>query len=105
MSYAGGGGPNDALIVMQQGHQAPARIVEMVREAQEGHRLRFRLTFIATWVAIIGVLAALFAFLGHFNIDFLIANAPFVLGAVPLVIGIAIASILLAIVFAVLGAL
>jgi polar amino acid transport system permease protein len=94
-----------ALAALREAHQAPERVVELVRQAQAGNLLRFRLVFIATWLSIIGVLGALFVFQGRFNFDFLAANAPYILAAVPITIVIAVASILLAIVFALMGAL
>lgn len=105
MSGAGGGGPNDALVAMREGHRAPDSIVRLVRDADAGHRRRFRLLFALTWLAIIGGLALLFVGPGHFDTGFLVAQAPYILGGIPLTIFIAVASIALAIVFAVLGAL
>jgi polar amino acid transport system permease protein len=105
MSYAGGGGPDAALIALQQGHRAPDGIVRLVREAEAGSRMRFRILFITTWVVIIGGLALLFIFPGKFDTSFLLAQAPYILAAIPLTIFIAVASIALAIVFATAGAL
>ena len=106
MSEAGGTKQEAAeLVALQQGHRAPEGIVRLVREADAGQRLRFRLVMVGTWVLIIGALAALFIGPGHFDTTFLLDNAPYILGAIPLVIFIAVASILLAIVLAVLGAL
>jgi polar amino acid transport system permease protein len=94
-----------ALEVLRQGHQAPERVVELVRRAQAGNRLRFRLLFFATWFGIIGGLGALFVFAGRFDFQFLAENAPYILAAIPITIVIAVSSILLAILFALMGAL
>src|SRR3954470_9940394 len=107
MTVAGGSEADRvaALIALQQGHRAPDAIVRMVSDAEAGHRLRFRLLFALTWIVIIGGLALLFIFPGKFDTNFLLAQAPFILGGIPLTIFIAVASIALAILFAVLGAL
>jgi len=87
------------------GHQAPDSVVELVRKAQASRRLRFRLLFVLTWFLIIGGLALLFIFPGHFDTEFLAAQAPYILAAIPVTLFIAVASIALAILFALLGAL
>jgi polar amino acid transport system permease protein len=59
---------------------------------------------VATWVVVIGGLVLALVAAGSFDVPFLAEWAPFILGAVPLTIFISISSILLAIPFAVLGA-
>lgn len=94
-----------ALAVLQAGHRAPNQVVELVRRAQSARTFRFRLTFVLTWIIVIGGIAALLLAGGHFHGDFIVQWAPFILGAVPLTLFISVASIILAIVFATLGAL
>jgi polar amino acid transport system permease protein len=93
------------LAVLKQGHQAPDHIVELVREAKARNTLRFRLTFVATWLILIGGLILLLTAGGRIDLAFMAEWAPYILGAVPVTLFISITSIVLAITFAVLGAL
>jgi len=86
------------------GGTPPEPIVAQITEANARRRLRFRVLFVVTWVAVIGGLVLALAAAGSFDVPFLAEWAPFILGAVPLTIFIAISSIVLAIPFAVLGA-
>ena len=82
----------------------PDAIVDAIAGADVRRRVRFRALFVATWVVIIGGLALSFIAAGSFDVEFLAEWAPFILGAVPLTVFIAISSIALAIPLAVLGA-
>jgi polar amino acid transport system permease protein len=86
------------------GGTPPDPIVAQITEANARRQLRFRVLFVVTWVAVIGGLVLALAGAGSFDVPFLAEWAPFILGAVPLTIFIAISSIVLAIPFAVLGA-
>jgi len=100
-----GGGSDAALAALKMGHQAPEAVVGLVRKAQASRRLRFRIVFVLTWVVIIGGLAVLFIGPGRFDSQFLLENAPYILAGIPITLFIAVASIALAILFALLGAL
>src|SRR3954451_14581902 len=93
------------LAVLGQGHQAPDQIVHLVDRAQRRHTLRFRISFVVTWVVLIGGLILLLVSGGRVKGDFMAEWAPYILGGVPITLFISISSILLAIGFAVLGAL
>lgn len=83
----------------------PATAVAQIALAERRQRLRFRLTFIATWIVLIGGLGIFLIAGGTFSADFTTTWGPYILGGTGLTVIIAVASISLAIVFAVLGAL
>jgi polar amino acid transport system permease protein len=83
----------------------PAGIVDQIARARARARLRFRLIFALTWVILIGILAALIVESGNFDPPFLQEWGPYILGGVWFTIGVSIASIIFATIFAVFGAL
>jgi len=94
----------------QPGFQAsavagPAPIVEEIQRARARASLRFRLVFIATWFVLVGGLAVAIASTGRVHVDFLAEWAPFFLAGLPLTIFVSVVSIIVAIGFALLGAL
>ena len=80
-------------------------IVGQISAADARRRLRFRLIFVLTWVLVIGGLVALLVVGGAVDLAWLQPWWWFILGGVPITIFIAISSILLAIVLALLGAM
>jgi polar amino acid transport system permease protein len=83
----------------------PTTAVEQIALADRRRSLRFRLTFVATWLILVGGFV-LFLVAGNiFSADFVATWAPYILGGTTLTIIIAVISIALAIVFAILGAL
>jgi polar amino acid transport system permease protein len=80
-------------------------IVEEIADAEARRRLWFRAAFVVTWVVLIGGLVLALVAAEAFHVDFLGLWAPFILGGVPLTILISVLSIVLAIPFALVGAL
>jgi polar amino acid transport system permease protein len=74
-----------------------------MRRAKSRQTLRFRTVFVITWLVIVGALALAFA--GNFDIGFVQEWLPYILAGVSTTIIVSVASILLAVVFALLGAL
>jgi len=83
----------------------PDAIVRDIADADSRRRLRFRAVFVATWVVVVGGFVLALVAAGSFDVPFLVEWAPFILGGVPLTVFIAVTSILLALPFAVLGAI
>jgi polar amino acid transport system permease protein len=105
VSHSSGADAETPLAVLKLGHRAPEQVVELVRKAQSRRRLRFRLTFVATWVVLVGGLVGLLMAGGRLDPAFMLQWAPYILGGVPVTLFISLASIVLAIVLAILGAL
>jgi polar amino acid transport system permease protein len=82
-----------------------APIVGQIAKARAAARFRFRLFFLLTWIVIVGALGIAFAESGKVDPSFLGEWAPFILGGIPVTIFVSVASIILAVIFAVLGAL
>lgn len=80
-------------------------IVNAIADQRRRNTFRFRIFFVVTWLFLIGmIVGGLFA-AGRIDIDFLSEWAPYILGGITITIFVSFVSILLAIVFAVLGAL
>ena len=80
-------------------------IVAAIADQRRRNTFRFRVFFVVTWLFLIGmIVGGLFA-AGKIDIDFLSEWAPYILGGITITIFVSFVSILLAIVFAVLGAL
>ena len=106
MSFGSGAGHAAAeLSVGGESLLDPATAVEQIALAERRRALRFRLTFIATWLILIGGFGVLLIAVKAFHADFVVTWGPYILGGVGLTVVIAVASIALAIVFAVFGAL
>ena len=82
----------------------PDKIVQEIADADRRRRLRFRAIFVATWVVLIGGFVLALVAAGSFDVEFLLEWAPYILGGVPLTIFISVTAIVLALGFAVLGA-
>jgi polar amino acid transport system permease protein len=80
-------------------------IVARIAAADARRRLRFRIVFLLTWILVIGGLVALLVAGGSVDLLWLQPWFGFIVGGVPITIIISVASILLAIVFALLGAM
>ena len=103
MGFGGGGGPQNAMDLMAMAH--PAAIVTDIARARARANLRFRIIFALTWLILVGGLALALASSGKVDPEFLGKWGGFILGGVPVTIFVSITSILLAIVFAIFGAL
>ena len=108
MTQPGGAtmGEKDAtLAALRLGHQAPESVVALVRRAQQRRGLRFRVLFIATWIILVGGIVLALTVARRFDPAFLAEWAGYILAGVPMTIFISVASIVIATVFALLGAL
>jgi polar amino acid transport system permease protein len=85
--------------------QQPGVIVGQIARARGRASLRFRLIFGLTWIVLVGGLGVAIASTGKVHLDFLAEWAPFILGGIPVTIFVSIASIFLAVIFALFGAL
>jgi polar amino acid transport system permease protein len=83
----------------------PNPIVRAIAAERRRQSLRFRLTFILTWIALVGLLVGSLFAAGRIDLEFLSRWARFILDGVWITIFVAVASISVAIVFAVVGAL
>jgi polar amino acid transport system permease protein len=83
----------------------PASIVKAIADARAAARRTFRLLFLLTWLVLVGGLALLIASTGRIDTEFLKEWAPFILAGIPITIGVSVASIVFATIFALLGAL
>jgi polar amino acid transport system permease protein len=84
---------------------SPEAIVAAIAAARTGARRKFRLLFVLTWLILVGGLVVLIASTGRVDTEFLGERAPFILGGVPLTIGVSAAAIIFATMFALFGAL
>ncbi len=80
-------------------------IVTRILEADARRRLRFRAVFALTWAVAIGAFILWLLSIPRFDPEFIRENMPYVLAGAPLTVLISIASIALAIVFALIGAI
>jgi polar amino acid transport system permease protein len=83
----------------------PDEIIEDVRRARAWARLRFRLIFAVTWILVVGGMAVAIGSTGRVDPAFLSVWGPFILGGVWVTIFVAVASIIWAVGFAIIGAL
>ncbi len=83
----------------------PDDIVDQISRARARARLRFRLIFALTWIVLVGGMAAAIASTGKVDPEFLKIWVPFILGGIGVTIFVAVASIIFAVGFAVIGAL
>jgi len=80
-------------------------ILEQIRTAQRAARSSFRLRFIITWVLVLGVLGFAIWATGNADPEFAVKWGPLILGGASLTIFISVVSIILATIFAIIGAL
>lgn len=83
----------------------PSDIVEQIVASRRRARGGFRITFVATWVVLVGILVGSLVLANKIDTTFIGLWAPYILGGVPITIVVSIASIAIAIVLATLGAL
>jgi polar amino acid transport system permease protein len=84
---------------------SPNPIVRAIAAERRRQSLRFRLIFLLTWIALVGSLVGGLFAAGRIDLEFLSRWAGFILGGVSITIYVAVASITLAIIFAIVGAL
>ena len=80
----------------------PPAIVGKIRAARARATLRSRLLSVATWTAILAVLAVTVG--RQFDVEFVATWAPFILGGVQTTVVVSVASIAFAVIFALVGA-
>jgi polar amino acid transport system permease protein len=85
--------------------ETPTQVVERIARSRARDRRRFRLTFIATWLVLVGGLVAAIASTDRVKAEFMAEWAPFILGGVSITIFVSVFSIIFATMFAVVGAL
>jgi polar amino acid transport system permease protein len=90
--------PADALSTADK-----AQIISDARRSRARATLRFRITSLLTWIALIGALAASLS--GSFDSEFVQTWMPFILGGVEITVIVSAASVFLAVILAGLGAL
>jgi len=95
-----GGAPREP-----SGEQGVPAIVGEVAAAESRRRLRFRTAFAITWVVLIGGFVLWLVAVDKFDIEFITTWGPFILGGAPLTVVISVASIALAVPFALVGAM
>jgi polar amino acid transport system permease protein len=83
----------------------PAEIVAAVARSRARARYRFRLAFVLTWLVVVGGLVLAIASTGRISGEYLDEYGLFILGGIPITIGVSVASIVFATLFALLGAL
>ena len=83
----------------------PSDIVEQIAASRRRARSGFRITFVATWVVLVGILVGSLVLANKIDTTFIGLWAPYLLGGVPITIVVSIASIAIAIVLATLGSL
>ncbi len=82
-----------------------APIVAQIAAEDGRRRLRFRTAFAITWAILIGGFSLWLVSIDRFDVDFILAQAPYILAGAPLTVFISVFSIGLAIVFALVGAM
>jgi polar amino acid transport system permease protein len=85
--------------------EPPNPIVDAIAAQRRRQTLRFRLIFVATWIVLVGALVGWLLFSGKIDLAFLSKWGPFILQGVGITVFVAVCSIIVAIAFAVLGAL
>ena len=83
----------------------PEVIVSEVAASRARARLRFRVIFVLTWFVLVGGLVLLLANSGKVDPSFISKWGPYILGGIPVTIFVSVCSIVLAVVFAIFGAL
>ena len=85
--------------------EASAAMVEAIAGARRRDQLRFRSIFFATWLVLVGIIVGGLAAAGKVDLEFLGDHQAFVLGGIPVTILVAASSIVIAVAFAIIGAL
>ncbi len=97
---AGRASAEDAFLLAR-----PEVIVAEVAAARARSRRRFRIIFILTWIVLVGALVIALAQSGKVDPTFIGTWGPFILGGIPVTLFVSVTSIILAVVFALFGAL
>jgi polar amino acid transport system permease protein len=105
MSYAGHGGPAGVGGEFDLSLATPEDVVNRIALSRAHANRRFRLIFALTWLVLVGGLVLGLWFIGKIDVVFIGTWAPSILGAVPLTLFVSVASIILAVVLAIVGAL
>ncbi|MEA2026479.1 MAG: hypothetical protein U9O18_07290, partial [Chloroflexota bacterium] len=84
---------------------AVAPIVARIEAADSRRKWRARGIFAATWFVLVGGLVALLIAIGAFDLEFLQTWGRFILGGAGLTVFVSVTSIVLAVVFALLGSM
>ena len=103
MSYAGGGGAASVEGDFRTAH--PDVIVAEIAASRARGRRRFRTIFFLTWIVLVGGLVLTLAQSGKVDPTFIAKWGPYILGGIPVTIFVSVCSIILAVVFALFGAL
>ena len=85
--------------------EAQAAIVVAIAEQRRRNTLRFRAIFVLTWIVVVGALVGWLFFSGKIDTAFIAKWGGYILGGVGITVLVAVLSITVAIVFAVVGAL
>jgi polar amino acid transport system permease protein len=105
MSYAGRGGPAGISSEFDLSLATPEDVVNRIAQSRARASRRFRLIFALTWLVLVGGLVGSLWAIGKIDFAFIGTWAPSILGAVPLTLFVSVVSIMLAVVFALVGAL
>ncbi len=85
--------------------QTSAAVIEAVARSRRRAQRRFRVTFFATWLVLLGLIVGGLIAANKIDVEFLAKWQEFILAGIPVTILVSASSIAVAIVFAVLGAL
>jgi polar amino acid transport system permease protein len=85
--------------------QGVAGQIERIAAAERRAALRFRVAFAVVWIGLVASLVFGLTLTGNINLDFISANAPYIVGGVGITILVSVASIALATLLALAGAL
>ena len=99
------GGPGVQTAIDELYIHNPGAIVEQIAAQRRRNTRRFRITFVATWILLVGGLVGFLFVSGKIDTAFLAKWGGYILGGVGTTIFVAICSIIIAICFAVVGAL
>jgi len=105
MSYAGHGGAAGVQSEFDLSQASPADIVSRIAASRARGRRRFRTIFFLTWIVLVGGLVVALARSGKVDPAFIGTWGPAILGGVPITLFVSVMSIMLAVVFALFGAL
>ena len=99
------GGPGVQAAIDDLYIHHPGAIVEQIAAQRRRHTRRFRITFVVTWILLVGGLVGFLVASGKIDTVFLNKWGGYILGGVQTTVFVAICSISVAICFAVVGAL
>jgi polar amino acid transport system permease protein len=85
--------------------ETSAAVIEAVARSRRRAQRRFRVTFLATWLVLLGLIVGGLISANKIDVEFLAKWQEFILAGIPVTILVSASSIAVAIVFAVLGAL